>query len=83
MVLPQKVDNYMGTDSYHKEGTASVAISNNRILSMQDGKVNFRWRDYADGNKMKTMTMGIRYRSTYFLFFSNAIYHLLRFSPDR
>jgi len=37
--------------------THRVAISNQRILSMDNGKVTFRWRDYADGNKQKVMTL--------------------------
>lgn len=43
--------------SYLGRYTHRVAISNNRILNMQDGSVTFRWRDYADGNKMKIMTV--------------------------
>ena len=37
--------------------THRVAISNNRLLSMDDGKVRFRWKDYRDGNRQKTMTL--------------------------
>jgi hypothetical protein len=37
--------------------THRVAISNSRILSIEDGKVTFLWKDYADGNKTKTMTL--------------------------
>jgi len=37
--------------------THRVAISNGRILSVADGKVTFLWKDYADGNKTKTMTL--------------------------
>jgi hypothetical protein len=37
--------------------THRVAISNSRILSVEDGKVSFLWRDYADGNKTKVMTL--------------------------
>jgi hypothetical protein len=37
--------------------THRVAISNDRILALQDGKVTFRWKDYADGNRHKTMTL--------------------------
>ena len=37
--------------------THRVAISNSRILSIADGKVTFLWKDYADGNKTKTMTL--------------------------
>jgi hypothetical protein len=37
--------------------THRVAISNSRILSIEDGKVRFLWKDYADGNKTKVMTL--------------------------
>jgi Putative transposase/Transposase zinc-binding domain len=37
--------------------THRVAISNSRILSMKDGRVTFLWKDYADGNKTRTMTL--------------------------
>jgi ethanolamine utilization protein EutP (predicted NTPase) len=35
--------------------THRVAISNSRIISLEDGYVTFSWRDYADGNKVKLM----------------------------
>jgi hypothetical protein len=38
--------------------THSVAISNNRLLDIDDGKVQFRWKDYRDDNRHKTMTLG-------------------------
>ena len=37
--------------------THRVAISNNRILRLQDGKVTFSWRDYKDHHKEKIMTL--------------------------
>jgi hypothetical protein len=37
--------------------THRVAISNRRLLSMEDGQVTFEWKDYADGNQTKTMTL--------------------------
>ena len=37
--------------------THRVAISNRRLLSMEDGRVSFEWKDYADGNKTKIMTL--------------------------
>jgi hypothetical protein len=37
--------------------THRVAISNNRLLSLQDGRVTFQWKDYADGGQSKTMTL--------------------------
>ena len=47
----EKVIAYLGRYTHR------VAISNNRLISLQGGRVTFRWRDYADGNKMKTMTI--------------------------
>ena len=37
--------------------THRVAIANGRILSFDDGRVTFRWRDSAHGNKQKVMTL--------------------------
>jgi len=37
--------------------THRVAISNNRILSIEDGQVSFKWRDYKDNNRWKVMTV--------------------------
>lgn len=37
--------------------THRVAISNHRILSLREGLVRFRWRDYAHGNKPRIMTL--------------------------
>lgn len=37
--------------------THRIAISNNRILRVENGTVTFRWRDYSDGNKQKIMTL--------------------------
>ena len=34
-----------------------VAISNNRLVSMDDNRVCFRWKDYRDDNRRKTMTL--------------------------
>jgi len=38
--------------------THRVAISNHRLLKMEDGKVHFQWKDYAQGNAVKTMVLG-------------------------
>jgi hypothetical protein len=48
---PAQVLDYVGRYTHR------VAISNNRLLSMDDGKVRFRWKDYRDGNRQKTMTL--------------------------
>jgi hypothetical protein len=37
--------------------THRVAISNHRILDVSDGKVSFRWKDYAHGGKQRKMTV--------------------------
>jgi hypothetical protein len=37
--------------------THRVAISNHRLLSVDDHQVRFRWKDYAHHNKRRTMTL--------------------------
>jgi len=37
--------------------THRVAISNRRLVSMEDGRVSFEYKDYADGNQRKVMTL--------------------------
>ncbi len=37
--------------------THRVAISNQRLLSLEDGQVTFRYKDYADGRRSKAMTL--------------------------
>ena len=37
--------------------THRVAISNQRLLAMENGQVFFRWKDYRDGGKDKVMTL--------------------------
>jgi hypothetical protein len=37
--------------------THRVAISNGRLIEMQDRQVTFCWRDSADGNKQKLLTL--------------------------
>lgn len=37
--------------------THRVAISNQRLLSMENGRVNFEWKDYRCGSKLTTMTL--------------------------
>ena len=37
--------------------THRVAISNGRLIGLQDGRVTFRWRDSAHGNQQKLMTL--------------------------
>lgn len=37
--------------------THRVAISNSRLISLKGGEVAFRWKDYAHGNRQRTMTL--------------------------
>jgi predicted RNA-binding Zn-ribbon protein involved in translation (DUF1610 family) len=37
--------------------THRVAISNHRLVDFTDGKVTFRWKDYAHGSKKRQMTL--------------------------
>jgi len=47
----EKVIAYLGRYTHR------VAISNNRILSLDNGRVSFCWRDYKDSNRMKVMSL--------------------------
>src|SRR5262249_3616743 len=38
--------------------THRVAISNHRLLALEQERVTFRWKDYAHGGKHGTMTLG-------------------------
>ena len=42
---------------YLSRYTHRVAIGNSRIVSFEENKVTFRWRDYRDGNRVKLMTL--------------------------
>jgi hypothetical protein len=48
---PRQVLNYLGRYTHR------VAISNQRLLKLEAGKVTFNWRDYRDGNQTKEMTL--------------------------
>jgi hypothetical protein len=37
--------------------THRVALSNDRLLSVDDDQVRFRWKDYAHGSRLKLMTL--------------------------
>ena len=47
----QRVVDYLGRYTHR------VAISNNRLVAFEQGRVSFRWRDYRDGNQTKVMTL--------------------------
>jgi hypothetical protein len=48
---PEQVLAYLGRYTHR------IALSNDRILALHDGVVDFRWRDYADGNRTKTLRL--------------------------
>src|SRR6516225_3641210 len=48
---PQQVLDYVGRYTHR------VAISNNRLLAIEDGQVQFRYKDYLDGSQQKTMPL--------------------------
>jgi Putative transposase/Transposase zinc-binding domain len=48
---PEQVLEYVGRYTHR------VAISNNRILDIEDGKVRFQWKDYRRGGQQKPMTL--------------------------
>ena len=48
---PHQVLDYLG------QYTHRVAISNHRLLAVEDGQVRFRWRDYRHHRRLKTLTL--------------------------
>ena len=50
---PEQVLAYLGRYTHR------VALSNERLVSLENGQVRFRWKDYAHGNKRKVMTLDV------------------------
>ena len=48
---PKQIIEYLG------RYTHKIAISNHRLKSIKDGKIEFTYKDYKDGAKNKTMTL--------------------------
>jgi hypothetical protein len=48
---PRQVLDYVGRYTHR------VAISNNRILDIEDGRVTFHWKDYRDNDRQKQMIL--------------------------
>jgi len=48
---PQQVLDYVGRYTHR------VAISNSRLLDIENGQVRFEWKDYRTGGEVKTMTL--------------------------
>jgi hypothetical protein len=50
---PESVLRYLGRYTHR------IAISNHRILRMEGDRVAFRYRDYADGNRIKVLKLSV------------------------
>jgi len=48
---PEQVLDYVGRYTHR------VAISNNRLLDIENDQVRFKWKDYRGGDQVKTMTL--------------------------
>ena len=48
---PEQVLNSLGRYTHR------VAISNNRLLDIEDGKITFRWKDYRHNDRPRVMTL--------------------------
>ncbi len=48
---PEKVLQYLGRYTHR------VAIANSRLVSLSEGQVSFRWKDYRHHDKLKVMTL--------------------------
>jgi len=50
---PEQVLNYLGRYTHR------VALSNDRLVDHHDGRVGFHWKDYADHDRRKVMTLDV------------------------
>jgi hypothetical protein len=50
---PEKVMDYLGRYTHR------VALSNDRLVKLEGDQVTFRWRDSADNNKIKLLTLEV------------------------
>jgi uncharacterized protein (DUF983 family) len=48
---PEQVLDYLGRYTHR------VALSNDRLVAHRDGRVGFRWKDYADHDRVKVLTL--------------------------
>ena len=48
---PQQVLDYVGRYTHR------VAISNHRLVDIENGEVSFQWKDYSQGGRLGTMTL--------------------------
>lgn len=62
---PKAVLKYLGRYTHR------IAIANSRLVEITDTLVSFSWKDYADGNKQKVMTL------THFEFIRRFLLHIV------
>ena len=62
MIGPEAVVRYLGRYTHR------TAIGNSRILSIDNGQISFKYKDYADDNKQKVMTLSADDFITRFLY---------------
>jgi len=62
---PKAVLKYLGRYTHR------IAIANSRLVEITDTHVSFSWKDYADGNKQKVMTL------THFEFIRRFLLHIV------
>jgi hypothetical protein len=62
---PERLIKYLGRYTHR------VAISNRRIVDIDQGKITFRYKDYRDGNKWKRMCLGCE------VFIQRWLWHIL------
>jgi hypothetical protein len=48
---PEQLLDYLGRYTHR------VALSNDRLVDHRDGRVHFRWKDYADHDRVKVLTL--------------------------
>jgi hypothetical protein len=51
MSNPQHVLKYLARYTHR------VAISNHRLVALEDGQITFRYKDYAHGHRLRTLTL--------------------------
>src|SRR2546421_7257654 len=51
MANPQHVLKYLARYTHR------VAISNHRLVALEDGQITFRYKDYAHGHRLRTLTL--------------------------
>jgi hypothetical protein len=54
---PAKLVDYLGRYPAVQRDRPRVAISNDRLISIEGGRVRFRYRDYADSDRLKVMEL--------------------------